>query len=71
MKNWKIPVVWQSFGVVSVVADTLKEAVAIVRDDDTIPLPDVSEYIEESFEVSTNDIEAIRECYNHNQKDED
>ena len=56
--KYKIPCVWQSFGLVEVDADNLDEA---IKKAENAPLPE-SEYIEDSFEV---DIEAL-EYYNDN-----
>ena len=70
MKTWRIPVVWQMMGVVEVVADTLEEAMKIAKDDDNIPLPDNGEYLDDSWEVATNDVDSIRDIYNRNQEDE-
>lgn len=70
MKSWKIPVVWQEMGVVTVVADTLAEAMELARDEDgTIPLPDNGSYLDDSWELATEDVEAIRELYNGNQEE--
>lgn len=56
--KYKIPCVWQSFGIVEIEADNLDEAIEKAHD---APLPE-AEYIEDSFEV---DEEAI-EYYNDN-----
>lgn len=70
MKTWKIPVVWQMMGTINVVADTLSEAMKIAKDEDGIvPLPDNGSYLDESWELATDDERLIRECYNSNQED--
>lgn len=70
MKYWRIPVVYQMMGVVEIEADTLGEAVKIVKDPDgIIPLPDDAAYLDDSWEVAMEDIEGIRELYNRNQED--
>lgn len=70
MKNWKIPVVWQEMGTVEIVADTLAEAIELAKDTDgKIPLPDDGYYIEDSWDVASEDVEYIRQCYNGNQED--
>ena len=56
--KYKIPCVWQSFGIVEIEADNLDEAIEKANN---APLPE-AEYIEDSFEV---DIEAL-EYYNDN-----
>ncbi len=71
MKSWKIPVVWQTMGTVKVVANTLAEAMEIAKDEDgTIPLPDNGQYLDDSWELATDDMALVRECYNGNQEDE-
>lgn len=70
MKSWKIPVVWQEMGTITVVADTLAEAMELAKDEDnTIPLPDNGSYLDDSWELATEDMEAVRELYNGNQED--
>ena len=70
MKTWVIPVTWSVCSKVTVEADTLKEAMQKALNDSSIPLPDDSNYIDDSWELSMNDVEEIRSCYNKNQADE-
>lgn len=71
MKTWKIPVVWQMMGTVKVDANTLAEAMEIAKDEDgVIPLPDDGMYLDDSWELATDDLVSVRECYNRNQEDE-
>ena len=71
MKTWKIPVVWQMMGTVTVEADTLEEAIEIAQDDEgVIPIPDDGTYLDGSWEVDCSDEDCIRELYNDNQEDE-
>ena len=70
MKTWKIPVIWQEMGVVKVEANTLAEAIEIARDDDVIPIPDNSDFVDGSWKVDWDDEDYIREWYNNNQEDE-
>ena len=70
MKTWKIPVIWQEMGVVKVEANTLAEAIEIARDDDAIPIPDNSDFVDGSWEVDCDDEDYLREWYNDNQEDE-
>lgn len=70
MKTWKIPVIWQEMGVVKVEANTLAEAIEIARDDDAIPIPDNSGFVDGSWEVDCDDEDYLREWYNDNQEDE-
>ena len=70
MKTWKIPVIWQEMGVVKVEANTLAEAIELARDDDAIPIPDNSDFVDGSWEVDCDDEDYLREWYNDNQEDE-
>ncbi len=69
MKTWTIPVMYSMAGIVKIEANTLKEAIDIALNDDSIPLPNNSYYIDGSWEVCGSE-EYTRECYNNNQKDE-
>lgn len=69
MKTWKIPVSWEVVGVVEIQAPTLDRAIEIAKTDDTIKLP-YGEYVCGSFDVTVDDDELIRECYNKGQQDE-
>ena len=69
MRTWKIPVSWEVAGVVEIQAPTLDRAIEIAKTDDTIKLPD-GEYLCGSFDVTVDDDELIRECYNKGQQDE-
>lgn len=71
MKTWRIPVVWQEMTVIEVVADTLKEAVELAKDDaGTIPIPQSGYFVDGSWEVDCTDIDILRSTYNDNQEDE-
>ena len=71
MKSWKVPVTWEACGTVWVEADTLEDAINIARDDDgVIPLPDDSDYVDGSWRVTDENVEAVRSLYNNNQQDE-
>lgn len=69
MNIWRIPVTWECFGVVEIQANTLEEAMEIARDDDTVPLPTKSSYVDGSWQLSHNDESVVRACYNHGQPD--
>ena len=69
MKTWKIPVSWEVVGMVEIQAPTLEKAIEIVRTDDSIELP-YGEYVDGSFDVTVDDDELIRECYNKGKQDE-
>jgi hypothetical protein len=59
---YKIPVRWESWGVIEVEAPTLEEAIEIFDSNvDTYNLPSESEYIDGSFE---RDEEEYIEWYN-------
>lgn len=71
MKSWKIPVCWEMYGIVTVQANTLEEAIEIARDaDGVIPLPDDAYYVDDSWDLSYDDAEEIRACHNNGQPDE-
>lgn len=69
MKIWNIPVSWEVVGMVEIQAPTLEKAIEIVSTDDSIELP-YGEYVDGSFDVTVDDDELIRECYNKGQQDE-
>lgn len=68
MKKWNIPVSWEVCGIVTIEANTLKEAMDKIRKDDSIPLPQTSQYVDGSFDLSCNEEEVVREFYNDNKK---
>ena len=69
MKIWNIPVSWEVVGMVEIQAPTLEKAIEIARTDDFIELP-CGGYVDGSFDVTVDDDELIRECYNKGQQDE-
>ena len=69
MKIWNIPVSWEVVGMVEIQAPTLEKAIEIARTDDSIELP-YGEYVDGSFDVTVDDDELIRACYNKGQQDE-
>lgn len=54
-KTWKIPVTWQSYGVMEVVADSLEEAKAKALGEQ--PLPTDSTYVDDSCEIDYNELD--------------
>lgn len=65
MKTWKIPVTWEMFGIASVEAETLEEAMKMVAEDsDHIKLPTDGEYVNASLGLASDDEEYIFKCYN-------
>ena len=71
MKQWKIPVTWEMCGIVTVKADTLEGAMDIARNDDGVLIPEDGGYVDGSWDLSMDDEETVRECYNNNQTDEE
>lgn len=69
MKVWTIPVTWEECGTVNVKANTLSEAMDIVREDEEIPVPKESEYVDGSWQLSSDDERYVRLCFNNNQED--
>lgn len=57
-QTYRIPVTWESWGVLSIEAGSLKQATALAMDSET-PLPDQKEYVEESLRV---DWESVGGC---------
>lgn len=72
MKTWRIPVSWVASALIDVQANSLSEAMHIAEDSEgKLPLPNDSEYVDGSWEVSMEDIETLRSVYNNNQSDEE
>lgn len=69
MKIWAIPVSWEVAGIVKIPANTLDEAFHAVKHDESIELPS-GEYVDGSLDVTVDDDDIIRDCYNHGQKDD-
>lgn len=70
-KTWSIPVVWSMWGIVSVEAESLADALELARGDDAgvLPLPHNGEYLDDSWNVDCFDKEYIRQWFNDNQED--
>lgn len=52
MNKYRVPVWWTVSGYIDVEAETEEDAVEYVQDNlDELELPDVEEYLEDSFEV--------------------
>ena len=58
MKEFKIPVEWACYGVVTINAKSLDEAINIAKEDENIPLPE-SNYINDSWKVNNEDMDFI------------
>ncbi|MDO4802308.1 MAG: hypothetical protein Q4A15_09100 [Prevotellaceae bacterium] len=68
--KWKIPVTWSMSSVIEVKAPDLESAMEIARDENNlIPLPKDGYYVDGSWELSHDDVEEVRQCYNHNRPD--
>lgn len=60
-KTWKIPVTWEVCGEVDIEANSLEEAVEIFKEkSDEISLPEQSFYVDDSFKLTTDNIEEIK-----------
>jgi hypothetical protein len=58
----KLPVTWQVCGTVEVEADSIEDAIeSFQMDHDYIKLPDDGDYVDGSFELSTDDEECVKE----------
>lgn len=70
-KVWEIPVTWEMCGVIQIEAPTIKEAIRkILTEEENVPLPDDSYYVDSSLVASMDDEEECRELYNNNQPDD-
>jgi hypothetical protein len=49
--TWVIPVTWQSWGLVEVPKEKYPTIDEVIEAVDTLPLPDVSEYVEGTMEI--------------------
>lgn len=57
----KVAVTWQSCGFVEIDAPTMEEAMAYFNENaDNIPLPENGEYVDGSFELSSDDPEVLK-----------
>ena len=70
MKTWKIPVRWTMVGTVGVKANTLKEAVEIVKNKEgDVPISDNAFFLGGFCEIDSTDMDYVRMYYNKNQED--
>lgn len=66
-KQWRIPCTWSVMGTAVVEADTLEEAIEMVKDPE-FPLPEDEGYVTDSFDIP-DDEDFIRDFYNDGQED--
>ncbi len=60
-RTWSIPVTWEMCGRVEIEAETKEEAIEIFKDVmQELPLPEESYYVDDSFELSTDNIEELK-----------
>lgn len=61
INTYKIPVTWEVYATVEIEATSLEEAVAIFKETEAeIPLPTDNDYVDDSFHMTTEDIDEIR-----------
>lgn len=59
-KKQKVAVIYKAFGFVEVEGETMKEAMEnFNKNIDFIPLPYDAEYVDGSFQLSSNDVEEM------------
>ena len=61
----KVAVTWEVCGYVDIEAETMEEAMEkFNKDSETIPLPIDFEYVDGSFQLSSNDVEEMEAMAN-------
>jgi len=60
MKEYKIPVIWQMYGIMEIEANSLEEAKEIAMGN--LELPRNGSYIDDSFEIDNDVIEEMNKC---------
>ncbi len=68
-KTYRIPVTWESWGVLSIDAGSLKQAAALALDSE-MPLPDQKEYVDDSIRVDWESVAGITENIDERSADE-
>lgn len=67
MKTFKIPVTWESYGVVEIEADSVEQALQIFKEtEDDIALPTDWDYVDSSFRLSYED-DVLKELIAYNE----
>lgn len=65
VKIMKVAVTWEVCGYVDIEAETMEEAMEkFSKDSETIPLPTDFEYVDGSFQLSSNDVEEMEAMAN-------
>lgn len=65
MKTWKVPITWEMAGTVDIVANSLKEAMALAKKmDGDSPVPEDARYLEGSMSLLSPDVETVRLLFN-------
>lgn len=65
VKIMKVAVTWEVCGYVDIEAETMEEAMEkFNKDSETIPLPADFEYVDGSFQLSSNDVEEMEAMAN-------
>lgn len=60
VKNMKVAVTWEVCGYVDIEAETMEDAMKKFNEDsEIIPLPTDFEYVDGSFQLSSNDVEEM------------
>lgn len=68
MKTFKIPVTWESYGVVEIEADSVEQALQIFKEtEDDIALPADWDYVDSSFRLSYED-DVLKELIAYNER---
>jgi len=58
--TYKLPVTWEVYGFVKIEANSIEEAIEIFnRESDHIELPEDSEYVDGSFELSSDEPDYV------------
>ena len=58
-KYYEIPCVWEVYGTLEVEANNLEEAIELAEDTERYGLPDISDYVDGSFQVDRDIAEEI------------
>lgn len=60
-KTYSVPVTWEVYGRVKVEANSVEEAIEIIKkDENDMSLPTESYYVDDSFGLSCDDLEELK-----------